>query len=118
MELARQHPELAALARQHGRMLEVAILAGNQQRAEEVVHRAFATLNEKFELTASTRLDVFLADRLVTLLEAADIYCVGDLCAETRESLARISQIRATTISVIENKLQRYGWQLRRTESD
>lgn len=111
---SREHAELA---RQHGRMLEVAVLKREHARAMAVVDRAFAELAELDKpVRRDDPLTVILSIRIANILAGNGIQTIGQLCEYTRDSLASVNQIRYRSIDVIERSLRQHGFRLKRND--
>lgn len=113
MPLVKVPPEIAE---QHARMAELAMLAGERDRALAAINRAFETAKEvsgEF-LTETSPLAGMLSVRIVTILDGNGIRTVGDLIKYSPEELARVQQIRWKSVAIIQRQLEKHGFALAR----
>lgn len=103
---------LIDLAERHSRMVEVAIVRGNQDMAHAAVARAFAEVLALQPVTAQTMIADLLNPRIATTLEAYRVVTVGDLCGLSRAKLARYAGLRYRSIDLIEQALDHHGLHL------
>lgn len=111
--IIKQHPELAAIAKQHAGMVEIAILQGDKYRAMASVESAFGLLAEEWEVLPSTPINSIYDEREVAKLLSAGFFTVGQVCAETPESLIAACEIGKKTLVNLQQRLASYGWSLR-----
>jgi DNA-directed RNA polymerase alpha subunit len=107
--------ELAEIASQHGRMVEIAILRGNRDMAIDIVKEAFRKLDEVDKVTEDTATVVILGNRIATILAGGGVNTVGDLVSHTRDTLVQIHGLRYRSVDLISEALAKHGLKLRRT---
>lgn len=107
--------QVSMVAEQHSRMVYINIENRKYDRAIAAVDRAFSELARMSDpLRSSDPLSMILSIRIATILEGSGINTVGDLCGYSRDSLAKIHQIRYKSVDLIERALQKHGFRLRR----
>jgi len=112
-----EHPHIRHIAQQHAKMLEVAIYRGNKAKAMAVVERAFQVLGDAVTYDPATRLDAILPPRISGILECSRITTIGQLCGLSRKELARLPQVRFSTVDKIEYDLAEIGLSLKSSPS-
>lgn len=106
------------IAQQHGRMVEVSILAGERSKAYAAVDRAFDMIEESSvdRLRDSDDVRRIASERIAAILNAGGIYTIGDLRKHSRESLVQVHQIRYRSADILGYELARYGLSLKKSE--
>lgn len=107
------HPHLADIAEQHGRMVEVAILAGNRERALHIIDRAFASLDQNC-IGMDSDIASILGERIACILDKARIRTIGDLTGKTRNELLAIRHVGWKTLRKIIYAIQSHGYDLKK----
>ena len=111
------NPRLAEIATQHARMIELAIMAGERDRAIGIVGLAFDALVEKCITTESSVADL-VGERVASILDAgAKIKTVGQLCLWTAEELLTVRGIDYPSVRRIVDRLQKNNLSLRKNNS-
>ena len=111
------HPHLAEIAQQYGRMVEVAIMAGEFDRALNFVSMAFDAIKEN-HVTADSGVEAVAGERIASILETqARIRTVGDLCRRTANELLTIRNIDYPSLRRIVAGLEKYGFALKKINS-
>jgi hypothetical protein len=111
------NPRLAEIAAQHARMIELAIMAGERDRAIGIVGLAFDAMIENCITTESSVADL-VGERVASILDVgAKIKTVGQLCRWTTEELLTIRGIDYPSIRRIVERLQKNSLSLRKINS-
>jgi len=111
------NPRLAEIATQHARMIELAIMAGERDRAIGIVGLAFDALVENCITTESSVADL-VGERVASILDAgAKIKTVGQLCRWTAEELLTVRGIDYPSVRRIVDRLQKNNLSLRKNNS-
>lgn len=102
--------QLLAMATQHSRMLQVAIIRGNVEMARAIVERAFE--ERKFTGLVSEQSSVreVTSHKVACILESCSFELVGDLVQVSRTTLAEITGLRYRTIDLIQSRLEKNGF--------
>ena len=113
-EAMERNPILADIASQHSQMIFVAIMAGERERALQIVSRAFETIDEN-HATIDSHVGIVAGERAGAILEKnAGIRTVGQLCRRSFGDLIAIRQIDYTTAGRIQQRLEKFGFQLKK----
>jgi hypothetical protein len=107
------HPHLADIAEQHGKMIEVAILAGDRQRAMQIVDRAFDSLDHNC-IGYDSCVSAILGERIAAILAVSRIRTIADLTKRTRADLLSIRQISWDTLRKIISAMHTHGYELKK----
>jgi DNA-directed RNA polymerase alpha subunit len=109
---------VTAIAEQHGRMVECAVISGEPAKAHAAVDRAFQMRTEaiggRLEMVDDIR--EVASERIATILRAGGVHTIGDLCSHTRSTLVQIHQIRYRSADILDRELSKHGLGLRRDE--
>ena len=106
------HPDLAEIAQQHGRMLEVAIMHGNRAQAIAIVDRAFGMLVAG-DIDMEAPLATILSERNATILNRGGVATIGQLCECSRRDLLAIRNVSWRTLKKIILEMDRQGLRLK-----
>lgn len=112
-EIAYSNPDLSDLASQHGRMVELAIMHGDRERALDVVMRAFDLLSDKQVATSSMPLEAILPLKIASILSKSGVVTVGDACRLGSSRLLEIKNINDSSLLTIREILLSHGWELK-----
>ena len=109
-----RNPALAEIASQHSQMIFVAIMAGERDRALQIVSRAFETIDENVA-GLDSHVGIVAGERTGAILEKnAGIRTVGQLCKRSFAELLAIRQIDYKTAGRIQERLEKFGFQLKK----
>ena len=109
-----RNPHLAEIAQQHGRMVEVAIMAGEYDRALNIVSMAFEAIKENC-VTAESNISAVAGERIASILEEqVRIRTVADVCRRTAAELLAIRNIDYPSLRRIVAGLEKYGFELKK----
>jgi hypothetical protein len=111
------NPRLWEIAQQHARMIEVAILRNNRDKAMAIVDRAFQTVASEvshIKLDAiPTPIGQVIYGKPLTLLSSAGIDTVEQLCGMTVDDLMEIPQVKEYRVRQISEQLRHFGLRLK-----
>jgi len=103
------------IAEQHARMVYLAILKLEPDRAYAAVDAGIEKLVERNRPVKLTDdISRVVQPRLIMLLRASGVRTVGDLCAHSRTELQEMHRVTFKSLDIIERQLDKHGLGLRR----
>jgi DNA-directed RNA polymerase alpha subunit len=115
-EVISENPHRWQVARQAARMLEIAVLRNNRQRALAVVDYAFLILSEctvsPHEIDEDLPIGAVISGRLLPLLQSGGVHTVKQLCSMTADELMQIKQVKEKAVGQIVEQLRKYKLRL------
>ena len=102
------------IAMHHARMVEVALMRGEQDRAIRAVDRAFEVAREEQIVDLESPITKVCSHKTVGIFEALNINTVGDLIQCSAQELIMVANLRKKTVDNIQFELAKLGFELKK----
>ena len=111
-------PIPAEIAMYHARLVEVALLKGEQDRAVRAVDRAFEVAREELCTDLNSPVSKVCSHKTIGTLESLNIHTIGDLIQCSSQELIMVANLRKKTVDNIEFELAKIGYRLKKQMDD
>ena len=102
------------IAMHHARMVEVALMRGEQDRAIRAVDRAFEVAREEQIVDLESPITKVCSHKTVGILESLNINTIGDLVQCSAQELIMVANLRKKTVDNIQFELAKFGYDLKK----
>lgn len=107
-------PIPAEIAMYHARLVEVALLKGEQDRAVRAVDRAFEVAREELCTDLNSPVSKVCSHKTIGTLESLNIHTIGDLIQCSAQELIMVANLRSKTVDNIQFQLAKLGFELKK----
>ena len=107
-------PIPAEIAMYHARLVEVALLKGEQDRAIRAVDRAFEVAREELCTDLESPVSKVCSHKTIGTLESLNIHTIGDLIQCSAQELIMVANLRPKTVDNIQFQLAKLGFELKK----